>query len=182
VITQEGDMEQILPPDERSFFRVRGNVGMRVERVSLERWKLEEAAILADRSAPVDAVDPELAHWLERIEHKLDLVLDHLGVPNDEPLVQLQTRSVLLSGSGVRFDGDEPLHEGDRVLLWLEFEGDAAVHLRALARVTDVNGSEEGGRIEVRFDVIREIDRDRVIEYTLEMERRRIRARAGGRE
>ena len=64
-------MQQSVRSRERSFFRVRSWVGLRLQAVDPERWGVEEKRILGDRSDPTEAIYPDLARWLERLESRL---------------------------------------------------------------------------------------------------------------
>ena len=171
-------MAQVVQSGERGYFRVRSVLGLRLQPIEPDRWELEEKRILADRSDPTEGIYPDLARWLERLEHKLDLVLAKLDVEPPAGAERPPRREVRLSGSGIGLDEDDRLRDGDAVLIELELDGEPPVRLNALGRVRVAPPGEGASPVEIGFDVIREVDRDHVIEYTLDMERCRIRAQA----
>jgi len=173
-------MAQEASGAERSFFRVRTRIGLHLRRLGDAEWEAEQHAIIGDRSSADDGIGPELARRLVRLERKLDRILDHLGALDCDRLVRTVPRDVSLSGSGIAFEGEEQLAAGDRVLLVLELDGELPVRIRALGRVVPDQGTDTGHAVE--FVVIREVDRDRIIEHTLEIERRRIRQRGSAAE
>ena len=171
-------MAQVAESSERSYFRVRSVVGLRLQTIEPERWDVEEKRILGDRSDPTEGIYPDLARWLERLEHKLDLVLTQLDIEPPAGAERPPRREVRLSGSGIGLGDEGLLRDGDAVLIELELDGEPAVRINALGRVRLAPAGEGASPVEIDFDVIREIDRDHVIEYTLDMERCWIRAQA----
>lgn len=167
-----------MSESERSFFRVHGLAGLRVERLDDRRWEEEEHAIRSDWTEAREAPDSEIARWLDRVEQKLDLLLDRLEVDNPQKALRFHAQGVVISGGGISFDSEQRFGEGDRLLVELEL-GVPPVFIRCLGSVVRCEKRDSDYRMMIRFEVIREVDRDRIIEYALETERRSIQSGGG---
>ena len=173
-------MEQASSEHARSYFRVETRIGLRVHALDPDRWEAESRAILEDRSRPLQGVDPELASWLDRIERKLDRLLEATGSAASGEIAHTEFRDVVLSGSGIRLGDASELEVGQPALLELELPVSPVVRIRCLGTVAREEGAGEDREVAVRFDVIREADRDRIVQYTLEVQRTELRVRSGG--
>ena len=167
--------------ENRCYFRVSGLVGLHVSPLSDAQWQAEERAIGSDWAPPRTASEEnELTHWLDRVEQKLDLLLDHLEIPNPCRALRTKPQEVVISGGGLSYQSAQPFDAGQRVVIELEI-GLPTVWIRCLGSVIRSEPEERGFKVALRFDVIREADRDRIIKYALENERRRVRReRAAG--
>jgi len=172
-------MAQEALAEGRGFFRVNTRIGLKMYRVDRKRWEAESRTILEDRSEPDPTIDLELARWLDRIEQKLDRVLEQLANAAVVGNAHGKARDLVLSGSGIHFHEEASLFAGDSLLLELELPRTRVVRIRCLGTVVRVDASDEGSGVAVRFDVIREVDRDRIVEYTLEVQRGQLRGRRG---
>ena len=164
--------------EQRNFFRARGRVGLRVQQLSAERWDAEERNIRSDWSEPKELPESELTAWLERLEQKLDLLLDRLDIPNPARALRTESQDVVISGGGLSFESEHCFAEGAGLLVELDV-GKKCAWIRCLGSVVRCEVFDEGlgFKVVVRFDVIREVDRDRIIEFALETERRCIQER-----
>ena len=156
--------------DDRGYFRVATRVGLSIRVVSEVEW--EAAVETIETNAPLaSAIEPETARILDRLEQKLDLVLEHLGTPNPQRIRHPELQDVQLSGSGVRLSLPTDFAAGDRVQVELDLSPMPTDRIVSLGTIVV---SEPGGTA-IRFDVIREEDRDRIVQHTLAVERSRVR-------
>ncbi len=136
-----------------------------VERAMVDAALVPEPAPLAEASD-----DPILAA-LERIERKVDRVLERLEWDDRSP--PMRSMSVNLSGAGVRFGSEWPLESGSCVDLALVLPGEPPMRMRAFGEVVRSRkvGRPSGGLFEiaVSFVTITARDRESIIRYTFQM-------------
>ena len=168
-------MNETNTEPNRGFFRVAAQVGLRVEPVGPEQWAETELALQADPTAVSKQVEPELAAWLERLERKLDLVLEQVGAPVSMRAEHPEVQEVMLSGSGIRFDAGHAFDEGAPVRIDLELPGSPSVLIQCLGKIVRLEDSGDAAHpCAIRFEVIREVDRDRIVQHTLAIQRHRL--------
>jgi len=122
---------------------------------------------------------PELTRQLDRLEEKLDRILDQLGAPREvggAGLGPRQVRQVDISGSGMRFRIDDEAPSGSilEVDLLLPIAPPVAVlTLVEVVRCARAGSEPEKGRwiMAGRYDTIHEDDRAAIVRYTFDRQR-----------
>ncbi len=156
------------PTDKRLYRRVDVVVpfGFR----PIDRAVVEAIPSLQPSRHASESSDPLLA-TLERIEVKLDRILDHLESSDRWP--PLQNTSINLSGAGVRFGSDRPIATGAFLELALVLPGDRPVRIHTFGEVVrqTKRGRSKNGAYEsaVAFVALSERDRESIIRYTFQI-------------
>lgn len=139
-----------------------------------------------DDRAEFAEVEREILKVLVGLDAKIDAVIHFLGSGDRRPLALFNPRWVDLGGSGIRFIVPDPVGEGDHVELRLQlpdFEGAPVPILGRVIRVVPSPRKDEpGSEVAVRYDLIEEEDRDRIIRYIFTRQREAIRSGAERRE
>jgi hypothetical protein len=137
-----------------------------VERVRLEilrgaqivKYQTEtprhRAAVVGDEEI-ADALPPSLARHLHRIECKLDVLIERLGIDSRGVESEKPLYNVSLSSSGVRFrDIQGRCTPGDTVRLHIELPFDPVVEVIALGEVLRTVESATGEKLSTGRDVV----------------------------
>ncbi|NNL84142.1 MAG: hypothetical protein HKP27_00730 [Myxococcales bacterium] len=135
------------------------------------------AAITSSGEEGNEKIDPALAVWLARLEAKIDRILIFFEVPDADGFSPYFARSVVLSGSGMRFarKGEEAELQG-HVLIEFELPGKPPHTVRCIGHTLgaerEVDQTDlEGESVAVEFEAIRESDRDAIVQHTLDVQR-----------
>ncbi len=163
--------------ERRQHFRVQTRLRFSERLVHRHERPVLEEQILGRPSDGPSALAPELAAWLERIERKLDVVLQVVAPESSLTEQPLEPRDLSLSGSGVAFESDLDLDVGDELWLEIELPGPPSYRVCCLATVVSIGDPCPDWRVAACFRAIREEDRDRIISHTLAVERESLRAR-----
>lgn len=156
---------------ERSYFRVRCTLPLRMRRARPEEIEALASEIVQQRPTPdLSSLDPDVASWLDRIEQKLDRILVQVGADDGEGR-PTQNESLILSGGGIRMAWGAAWDAGETLLIEFELPGATARLVRCLGRIIDVY--EEGGARElgISFHAIHAQDREAIVQHTLSVER-----------
>ena len=162
---------QVLAPDEVDEVRAQVLDGPRILKYEWQPAPPPAAAGAENDPVAPDWVETPEDERLARIERKLDLLLDRLGV---EPLQTAERPfvNVSLSASGIRFrDFQRRLHAGDMVYLCLELPLNPTVEVAAIAEtlyvVEEVRQSNlsAGRDVVLQFRVIKDDSRDLIERY-----------------
>lgn len=165
---------------DREFFRVKTTLAFRTSPVEADRYQEIASEILTQVDRALPDVDPALIGWLDRLERKLDRLLDHHGLAAHHALDERERVTVELSGSGLSFPSETALEAGTAVLVEFELPETPIRRVRCLTRV--VQGSDRGdGRVGVSFETIRLVDRDAVVRHTLAVQRQALAGEQGDR-
>ena len=113
--------------------------------------------------------DPALVSMLVNLDKKLDLIIDLLDEKGErKKSLKEKTRKVNIGGAGLRFQTEREFQKGDFLELTVP----------ALGEVTRVERNERGYfTTAVKFNVINEDDRDRIIRYVFQKQREHLRAK-----
>lgn len=127
------------------------------------------AAVQADPE-PATVHDDPVRAALERIECKVDRLLDRIASADQTPPVK--PTPINLSGAGVRFPSDEPIEQGEYVDLVMVLPGDSPIKIRAFAEVVRqrllARPSGAVYEIAAAFLHLEPKDREAVIRYTFQ--------------
>jgi len=164
--------------DDREYFRVQTELPLRLRPVAEAERDSLALNILQRETSESGDVDPHLAHWLDRIESKLDHMLTHLGL-DVEGMRPTERLPVVLSGSGMLLPALEGKCDGRWFLLDFELPGTPDHPVRALAE--RVHNGPRGELLALRFTTITPEDRKAVVRHTLDVERRHLRHRTESR-
>jgi len=125
-----------------------------------------------------------LADRLQRIEHKLDLVLHQLDPSQPPPLSARDGASIALSAAGVALAAKQALPLDSLVLVELLLPGPAPRPVRAVARVArcqEKRGPEAGLLLAFAFRAIHCDDREAIARFANEVQRADLRRRSEAR-
>ena len=167
----------------REYFRVLTRLPVRYRQLRGSEASLIGDEILGRKAKESARMDPQLLAWFDRIEGKLDRILEHLGMPDAARFSAMDVQDVSLSGSGILFTAKDRLIDDSTALVEFQLPGPPARPVRCLARVVrsmPLEDAEGQFATAVRFDVISEDDRDEIIRHVVEVERNQLRARAAG--
>lgn len=171
--------------ESRAFFRVEARLAARCKK--LEAWELEaiRREISGLRDGPRLDIDPRLSAWLERIEHKLEILLAYVTERRQGAPARAEVHEVVISGSGVLLETRERVAIDEEVLVEIPIPGARVQPLRALARVVRMQPGKalSGGRgVALAFSTIDETDREAIVRFAHEVQRARLEAAGIGGE
>jgi len=162
---------QVLAPDELDEVRAQVLDGPRILKYEWQPAPPPAAAGAENEPVAPEWVDTPENERLARIERKLDLLLDRLGVEalhaTERPFV-----NVNLSASGVRFrDFQRRLQAGDMVYLCFELPLNPTVEISAIAETLYIvepvrqSNLSAGRDVVLEFRVIKDDSRDLIERY-----------------
>lgn len=122
-----------------------------------------------------DLEDRVLAECMRIINSKLDAILNVMSIQS-EGMPGLRTTKVNISGSGLSFESDHVYEAGQMVELRiiLPYPGEAVHHIYGHV-VRSNRVTQDKSRTSVRFTVIDEDIRERIVKYVFEKQREDIR-------
>ncbi|MEM7409205.1 MAG: PilZ domain-containing protein [Myxococcota bacterium] len=167
--------------EKRDYFRVQTQLPLRAQVISAgERSRLERE-IYAGETGDLGDVDPQLAAWMDRLEVKLDRILEILGEDRQE-LRPSEVHDVVISGSGISWVTQDPVAHDATLLLEFELPGPPAQRVRCLGVVVRTIPRDDGSEVACGFSAIREEDRESIIRHCLDVERFALRSRSTARD
>ncbi|MCL4428309.1 MAG: hypothetical protein M1276_04890 [Deltaproteobacteria bacterium] len=142
--------------------------------------KIYQSAAETDSDVPVN---PKIEKLLIAINSKLDVILSLIN-PEASIFAGIKEKRVSISGSGIMWSGDDKgLNLGSIIKITMLFPTVPQFLIKALAQVvkiskepaeTDVNVPLSIASVACKFTAINEYDRDEIIKFTLEQQRRQI--------
>ena len=173
-------------PSEREFFRAKASLrvfygpeslaGRQAMALEGEMWsnqgRLEAAARQVMEDAGVDESHRPLLSVMRWMDFKLDLILHHLRLREQQTHFPYQATTTDLSGSGLGLDRSEGVGVGERVMLALYLPENPSRPVYAMAEVVRVADVQYGAKAAFRFLEIAEGDRERVIRFGFDQQRR----------
>lgn len=125
--------------------------------------------------------DSVLMPMLINLDKKLDIIIDLLDQKGErKKRLKEKTRKISLSGGGVKFLADNEFKKGDILELRIDFPLIPPVVIPALGEVmrSEEIGDKEGNyKMAIKFKVIHEEDRDKIIHYVFQKQRELLRAK-----
>jgi hypothetical protein len=182
-------------PNQREFFRIDDRLPIEFRQINHEEFVKLESTILSNPTYKQDKLfeihflndivsrkkseDNELYAHLKLIDRKLDMILDLLGQQKREDMYKNLFTQVDISGSGIKFTSDTPLHEEGFVELKIALPLSPFVIISTLCQVVRSLESKENNqnvwKIALKFLVINDYDRDFLINYIFNREREKLR-------
>ncbi len=173
-------------PSEREFFRANATLrvfygpeslaGRQAMAMDGEMWsnqsRLEAAARQIMEESGVDESHRPILSVMRWMDFKLDLVLHHLRLREHQAHFPHQASTTDVSGSGVGIDQSDGITVGDRVMLALYLPESPSRPVYAVAEVVRVADAQYGAKSVFRFLEIAESDRERVIRFGFDQQRR----------
>lgn len=143
-------------------------------RPKLRSWVSAELGLPQLQSLP-ELEDKAIFEAMNIINSKLDMIINILN-SRDKDLPCIKTMQVNISGSGLSFDSQDDYEMGDVLELKIVFPETPDMMICVYGQVVKIgNGESEGRRISVRFSVIDEEIRDRIVKYVFDKQREMIR-------
>ena len=145
--------------------------------------KIFQTASETDSDAPIN---PKIEKLLVAINSKLDVIISLIN-PEASIFADIKEKQVSISGSGIMWtDGDKGLKQGSIIKITMLFPTVPQFIVKALAQVVKISntGADAGQNnsspvsIACKFTAINEYDRDEIIKFTLEQQRRHIKKSA----
>ena len=145
--------------------------------------KIFQTASETDSDAPIN---PKIEKLLVAINSKLDVIISLIN-PEASIFADIKEKQVSISGSGIMWtDGDKGLKQGSIIKITMLFPTVPQFTVKALAQVVKISntGADTGQNnsspvsIACKFTAINEYDRDEIIKFTLEQQRRHIKKSA----
>ncbi|MCP3983628.1 MAG: hypothetical protein GY723_04525 [bacterium] len=168
--------------DKRSYYRVHTFLPVRCRRIADSELEGLSTDIMVREASEVSKVDPGLAEWLDRIEGKLDLLLERFETEADVWTTAQGALEVTISGSGIQLPVCEEIPIEADVLLEVTLPGIPKHMVRCIARVAECEVDAKQVTIGAGFTVIAECDRDAIIAHVLEIQRSELRQRVASEE
>jgi hypothetical protein len=166
----------MIDTERREFSRVDAYISLHTrvvpedQRHNLQSRSSAEPALSHFQPLPV-LEDTALSESIRTINSKLDAILNILMF-HDKDFYCLKTGQVNISGSGLSFDSKEQCELGQLMELKLVFPETPEVMLCVYGEVMKCERNESGDfQISVRFTVIDEEIRDKIIKYVFDKQR-----------
>lgn len=126
-----------------------------------------------------------LLNVLRWLDYKLDLLLGQMRSHERQAAFPHHLETIDISGAGIGMVDSGQLKQGERVIMAFTLPDSPNQPIYCVGEVVRVGGettSDGQARAAVRFDEIAESDRERVIRFTFNQQRRMISQRKGGDE
>ena len=140
--------------------------------------KIYQTAVETDSDVPVN---PKIEKLLIAVNSKLDVILSLLN-PEASIFSGIKEKQVSISGSGIMWSGeDNGLKRGSIIKITMLFPTVPQFIVKALAQVVKISEDELEPSVvstACKFIAINEYDRDEIIKFTLEQQRRQIKKTA----
>ncbi len=169
---------------KREFVRIQAEVGLAYQPISDDDWpRWESGSLLVSRrqaASPTrstdyalgrllsDTFDPEVARFLEGLDHKVNALLELASDKEDDG--ELATTTVEISACGISFPCTD-LNEGDRVLLTVALPGRPRRTVEVIASVLRTIDNRTDRWVAASFDQITGADRERLVRFALQLQR-----------
>ncbi len=165
----------------REFFRVAARLPIRLSWLTTEEREELRAELDQPRPTPgAPTGDEVLLATLQRIEEKLDLLLEGAGKARPCSLGEADMKSAVVSASGLQTTTDEPFRPGDAVKVELLLPESPPRLVTALAQVVSGPTRRIEGRrqkVSLAFECVDDGGRDAIVRYACDVQRRAIRGR-----
>jgi len=164
----------------RAYFRVQTHIPLRLGWLTSEQAQVLVHSIETSRRDELSIRDDGLRVILQRIEEKLDLLLQAQQGGAPLSLGQIEPQRVALSGSGLETGTAEPFRPGDPVKVELLLPGTTPRPITALARVVygpSRRVSEGQESVALAFSHVDESDRDAIVRHVYDVQRLMLRER-----
>jgi hypothetical protein len=167
------------PENRRSFYRIEARLPVRLTALDPGEAAAVALELTTSRETGLDIEDLALRAAFQRLERKLELVLAHLDRGRPQPLTRAASKRIDLSASGVAVEDAEDSELGDEVLIEFQLPGDPPRHVRAIGHVAGERSGSARGKITraFAFDVIAEQDREAIVRFSHDVQRRELRKR-----
>jgi len=168
---------------KREFVRIQAEVGLSYQPITDDDWpRWESGSLLVSRrqaASPArsadyalgrllsDSFDPEIARFLEGLDHKVSALLE---IASDEDHDNLVTTTVEISACGISFPCTD-LDEGDRILLTVALPGRPQRTVEVVASVLRTIDNPPDRWVAATFDQITGADRERLVRFALQLQR-----------
>jgi len=168
---------------KREFVRIQAEVGLAYQPISEDDWpRWESGSLLVSRrqaTSPTrsgdyalgrllsDSFDPEIARFLEGLDHKVNALLE---LASDKDDGDLATITVEISACGISFPCTD-LIEGDRILLTVALPGRPQRTVEMIASVIRTMDDASDRWVAATFDQITGADRERLVRFALQLQR-----------
>jgi len=143
--------------------------------------KMHEMHFLKEKITSDEAEKGHVQAYLQLINKKLDIVLDILSKSADNKLYVSRHAKVSISGAGIQFFSETPMHKGDLVELKVILPILPYPKITALCHAMRSNesgpGDLKGWNVALKFATINEGDRDLLINYIFMKERELLRSK-----
>jgi hypothetical protein len=186
-------MTEQMNREKRDSFRADLATRVKIQTISREEFeRLKSTKIGSVPTSVMGAGDPAdeqiacLFDYLSRIEEKLDRVLQRLDPDCGSDVLVSYGTTQNISGAGISLMLDERLEAGQLVSISLSVPGFSIGFLQAYGEVVRVvPGKHHGGQsfeTAIKFLIINEDEREKLISYAFRMQRKAIRESAFARE
>ncbi len=182
---------EIEEDEEGSYFRATGVMYLHIERgsASHEAWLSQAAS--PQSQGRLDPIALKIINYRSRLHYDKPEIepylIDLLNIVDDLHTALLkgnysiglgmaQKQSVIVSGSELEFLTEEKFASGETVTVHMTFTEYPFTTLVMLAKVADVQSfgaARKKNRVRLAFHNIREADRDSIIRYVNQLQRRR---------
>ena len=184
--------------DRRRYFRVQDNIVLRYREIEESELPASPEEVETELETAFDQVHdfigldredldllnaieariPEVGQYLRRLERRLENLARGLFLAGDEHY-SLPTQQVDISASGIGFVSDEPLESGSllemRLIMLPSYLG--ILTYGRVAHCKPDNDQPDGYQIGTEFTLMRESDREALIQHILRKQMEQIRAR-----
>ena len=174
--------------EKREYVRAELTTQVKVQPISrqeFEQIKTTKTGVALDGTCPDEsdmssALFEHLVKRLNRIEEKVDRILDRLD-PESRPDDGVKYGTAKdISGVGIKLSLDEEMEAGQLVLISLSVPGFSIGFLQAYGEITRVSPKETMGRqsfdTSIKFLIISETEREKLISYAFFKQRQAIRS------
>jgi c-di-GMP-binding flagellar brake protein YcgR len=178
--------------ERREYVRVSLTTKAKVQPVSREEFERHKTMQVSGQTGDVcpdgsDVSNGQLGYLIQRlirIEEKVDRILSKLDPETKPDEVVTYGTSQNISGAGVSLSLNEALEAGQLVLISLSVPGFSIGFLEAYGEVVRVSEDKGTDRrlfnTSIKFLIIDENEREKLISYAFYRQRQEIRSQAGG--
>jgi len=172
--------EDVGDQNKREYSRVQAHVPLEI-RVVLpeERKNLQSRAdkkTIPFLEPPGDVEDPQLAEWLRFLNVKMDTILGYLDKEHENTGNMVLT-SVMIGGGGFSFTSSEPYALTDMLEVKILLPSATPVLLYLYCEVVQSEARSDGYFTALRFILIEDSIRDKILRFVFEKERELLRAK-----
>jgi len=169
---------------KREFVRIQAEVGLAYQLITDDDWqRWKSGSLLVSRrqaASPTrgtdytlghllaDTFDPEVARFLEGLDHKVNTLLELASDNKDDG--EFITATIEISACGISFPCTD-LTEGDRILLTVALPGRPQRTIEVIASVLRTIDTPPDRWVAATFDQITGADRERLVRFALQLQR-----------